>query len=392
MVIKKINFLKKNKESIINLAILLTIILFLSTFFKPELIFSKTTTSGGDMASHYYTAYYMKEYLLPNGKFSGWTPGNYAGFPILEFYFPIPFALMALLSYIIPLEISFKLVTILGAFLLPITTFYFFKLMKFKFPMPIIAAMSSIPFLFVETHSMWGGNIPSTLAGEFTYSIGLSLSVLFLGTLYKGIEEEKYVALNSMLLALIGLNHVYTFLFAGFSSLFFLLAKKDFKKNLKYLLKIYIFSFLLMAFWLFPMLSKLEYTTSYALKWYLPNILDLFPKILIPSMVLTIAAIFLLLNKEIRKDKRVYYLFFPAMVSLFFYFFGASKLNVVDIRFIPFIHLFIIYIGTFSLGKFIKKLRLKWLIPIILAIAVILWVNYNETYIGYWIKFNYEGF
>ena len=131
------------------------------------------------MASHYYTAYYMKYYLLPHGKISGWTPGNYAGFPILNFYFEFPFALMALLSYIIPLEVSFKLATILGIILLPIMSFIFFKLMNFKFPIPIIAAISSLAFLFIESHSMWGGNIPSTLAGEFTYSIGLSLSVLF---------------------------------------------------------------------------------------------------------------------------------------------------------------------------------------------------------------------
>ena len=168
----------------------------------------------------------MKDYLLPHGKISGWTPGNYAGFPILNFYFPLPFVLIALLGYIIPLEISFKLITILGILSLPVTTFFFFRLIKFKFPIPIIAAMSSLLFLFIESYSMWGGNIPSTLAGEFTYSIGLSLSVLFLGTLYKGISEKKYLILNSILLALIGLNHIYTLLFAGFSSFFSCWQKK----------------------------------------------------------------------------------------------------------------------------------------------------------------------
>jgi len=186
IVIKSLEFLKRNKERIINILIIIVIILFLFNFFKPEYIFSKTTSTGGDMASHYYTAYYTKNYLLPHGKISGWTPGNYAGFPILNFYFQLPFVLMALLGYIISLEISFKLITILGIFSLPIATFFFFKLMNFRFPVPIIAAMSSLFFLFIESYSMWGGNIPSTLAGEFTHSIGLSLSVLFFGTLYKG--------------------------------------------------------------------------------------------------------------------------------------------------------------------------------------------------------------
>ena len=236
---------------------------------------------------------------------------------------------------------------------------------------------------------MWGGNIPSTLAGEFTYSIGLSLSVLFLGTLYKGISEKKYLILNSILLALIGLNHIYTLLFAGFSSFFFLLAKKNLKENLKYLSKIYIISFLLVSFWLLPMLSKLEYTTSYILRWHITE--NLLPKILIPSLILTIVSILFLINEDTRKDKRIYYLFFPIIVSIFFYLI-ATKLEVVDIRFIPFIHLFIIFTGTFALDKLIKKLKLKWIIPIIFLIITILWVNYNETYIHSWIKWNYEGF
>ncbi len=370
---------------------MIAIALFLFSFFKPEFIFSKTTTAGGDMASHYYTAHYMKYYLLPHGKISGWTPGNYAGFPILNFYFALPFALIALLSYAIPLEISFKLVTVLGVLSLPIAAFLFFKLMNFRFPVPIIAAISSLLFLFIESYSMWGGNIPSTLAGEFSYSIGLSLSVLFFGTLYKGIKEKKYLALNSVLLALIGLNHVYTLLLAGFSSFFFLIAKKDFRENLKYLSKIYLFSFLMASFWLLPMLSKLSYTTPYPLEWYLTNIWELFPKILIPPIILAIVSLFLLINKDARKDERIYYLLFPIAVSIFFYF-AAPKLEVVNIRFIPFIHLFIIFAGIFALDKLIQRLELKWLIPFMLIITAVLWVSYNEAYTHDWIKWNYEGF
>jgi hypothetical protein len=386
-----IKFLKK-KEEIINIAVLILVVLFLFSYFKPELLLSKTITTGGDMASHYYTADYMKNYLLPHGKVSGWTPGNYAGFPILNFYFSLPFVLMALLSYIIPLEVSFKLITILGILSLPFTTFFFFKLVRFRFPIPVIAATFSLFFIFIEDYSMWGGNILSTLAGEFTYSIGLSLSILFLGTLYKGIKEKKYLMLNSVLLALIGLSHVYTLLFAGFSSFFFLLTKKDFKENFKYLSKIYIISFLLISFWILPLLSKLEYTTSYTIRWHLSSVWKLFPEILIPFMVLTVISLISLINKNIRKDKRIYYLFFPVLVGIFFYL-TATKIGVVDIRFIPFIHLFIIFTGVFALDRLIRNLKLKWVLPIIFIIITILWIGYNEKgAIDDWIKWNYEGF
>jgi uncharacterized membrane protein len=209
-------------EKTTNIVILLSIFLFLLNYFKPNLMTSVTITSGGDTASHYYPAKYMKDYLLPNLKLMGWCPGWYAGFPIFQFYFTLPFLLIVLMSYIIPLQIAFKLVTVLGIFLLPVTTFFSMKLMKFKFPTPIIAAILTLPFLFMEANSMWGGNIPSTLAGEFSYSISLSLTVLFFGLLYRGLEENKFMLSNSVLFALISLTHIYTMLFAGFTSAFLL--------------------------------------------------------------------------------------------------------------------------------------------------------------------------
>ena len=109
-------------------------------------------------------------------------------------------------------------------------------------------------------------------------------------------------------------------------------------------------------------------------------------------MALTAISLLLLIKKDIRKDKRIYYLFFPIAVSLFFYFIAAQMLEIVDIRFIPFIHLFIIFTGVFALDKPIKKIKLKWVLPIIFLTATILWVNHNESYIQHWIKWNYEGF
>src|SRR5262245_16920265 len=110
----------KNAALIIDVCLLLLVIAFLLSYFQPRYLFLKTTTSGGDTASHYYTAEYLRDYLIPQGRVSGWTQGNYAGFPILQFYFPFPFLLIVLLSYFIPLQIAFKLITVLGIFLLPV--------------------------------------------------------------------------------------------------------------------------------------------------------------------------------------------------------------------------------------------------------------------------------
>lgn len=381
-------------ENFINLMILIGIFIFLLSFFKPELLLSITTTSGGDTASHYYPAKFMRDYLLPNGKIIGWSPGWYAGFPMFQFYFPPLFVLAASVSYVIPLQISFKIVTVLGTFLLPVFTFLGLKLMGFKFPVPIIAAVFTLLFLFNEGNSMWGGNIPSTLAGEFSYSFGLSLVVLFFGSLYKGIETRKHVLTNSILIALITFSHVYTMLFTLFSSVFFLLQRnKRSIQNLFYLLKIYLIGFLLIGFWLFPFFMKLSYTTPYNFTWvYGDARKEILPDILLPAAVLAIFGSFIAIRN---KDKRILFMLFSILVSSVFYFL-SSYIGVVDIRFIPFIQVLITIIAAYGANELIKKINKKimiqLIIPVIIFILTIAWVSHNTTYIAYWIKWNYEGF
>ena len=67
--------------------------------FPREYMFAQTVTNGGDMGTHYYAAAYMRDVLLPKGAVSGWCPGNYCGFPLFQFYFFLPFVLIALLSH-----------------------------------------------------------------------------------------------------------------------------------------------------------------------------------------------------------------------------------------------------------------------------------------------------
>ncbi|MBU1027005.1 MAG: hypothetical protein KKA31_04670, partial [Candidatus Margulisbacteria bacterium] len=231
-----------------------------------------TTTSGGDTGSHYPTAVYLKEVLLPRAKIMGWDQGNYAGFPVLYHYFPLTFILMVLISYIIPMQIAFKIVTVLGTFLLPICVYYAFRFLKYLFPVPIIAAVFSLPFLFLETNSMWGGNIPSTLAGEYSYSLSLSLMVLFFGSLYSGIENKDKIIPNALIFFLIGFSHGFTMVFSGVIALFFLFTKKDFWPNFVYLFKVFGLGGLLLSFWFIPFLANMPYVTSYVARWQITSI------------------------------------------------------------------------------------------------------------------------
>ncbi|MEM7827006.1 MAG: 6-pyruvoyl-tetrahydropterin synthase-related protein [Candidatus Aenigmatarchaeota archaeon] len=375
-------------ENGINIIVLISIFLFLSSYFTPDLILSKTITTGGDTASHYYPALYLKEYLLPNGKIIGWCPGNYAGFPIFQFYFPLPFLLIVFLSYVIPLQIAFKLITILGIFLLPVTALFSMKIMGFKFPLPAFAAIFTLVFLFHQGNSMWGGNIPSTLAGEFSFSISLALTVLFFGTLYKGIEEKKYLLTNSFLLFLIILTHVYTFLLICVVSVFFLLSKTKTKQSFYYLFKMYLLAFLLSAFWSLPLILKLPFTTAYNFVWVIESIKVVFPDIFLPFLAISILG-FLFSIKA--KEKRVWFLSF-SILGAFILYLIASKIGVVDIRFFPFIQLMPMFLAAYGLWYLIKRFKGKWILVLAVLILTILWVNHNVTYIHDWIKWNYEGF
>jgi uncharacterized membrane protein len=224
-------------EKFIDLLVLFVIFSFLLSYFKPDLILSKTTVTGGDTGSMIYSADYLQHQLLPQGRIIGWSPGRWLGYPIFHFQFPLPYLIAAILGYLIPLEISFKLITIAGILTLPLATYLMMKWMSFDFPTPIIASIFSLHFLFLEKNTVMGGSIPSVLAGEFSYSLSFSLMLLFMGYIYKSIDSGRFSIGNPILLTLVFFSHLVTTVAAGLSTLFFLLErnKKELKAKKSYL-------------------------------------------------------------------------------------------------------------------------------------------------------------
>lgn len=372
------------KNLVIDLVVLIFIAVFLISYFQPKLLFLQTTINGGDTGSHFPCADYLKGVLLPQAKIMGWMQGNYAGFPLFYHYFPLPFLLMAGLGYLISLEVSFKLVTVLGVFLLPFCVYFAFRFLKYEFPIPIFAAVFSLPFLFNQGNSMWGGNIPSTLAGEFCYSLGFAFVLLFMGTLYRGITEGKYLVLNALLIFLIGFSHAYTLIFCLILGSFFVF--DNFKKNFKYLFGVYGLGFLFLSFWLLPVLGNLPYTTSFVFRWTIRSVLEVFPAVLIPFMALSLFAFFV--N---RKDKRTVYFLYALVACVFVYLIGP-RIGVLDIRFVPFFQILLVLFGATLFEGLMKELKFTFLLPFILFFVVAIWVDVNTTFIRGWIDWNYSGY
>jgi hypothetical protein len=173
----------------------------------PSMLLTNTTTTGGDTGAHIAMPKYL-ESLVSHGHLTGWDPGWYDGFPLYTFYFTIPDLFIAIGGWIIPYGVAFKLGTILGSVMLPICAWACGRFFRLRAPLPTLLAAATLPFLFDYTFTIYGGNLFSTLAGEYAYSFSLSLAVLFLGLFACAIREGRYRGWAAIVLAGCVLSHI----------------------------------------------------------------------------------------------------------------------------------------------------------------------------------------
>jgi hypothetical protein len=407
----------------VDVAVIVTALVFIGSYFPRGVMFADTITNGGDMGSHFYPAWYLRHVLLPRGQVVGWCPGNFCGFPLFQFYFPLPFLIMAALSLVIPLTIAFKLVTVLGTFMLPPCAYLGLRLSGVPFPGPALGAVGVLPFLFMEANSMWGGNIPSTLAGEFTYSFAIALAVLFLGTLRRTVDTGRGRAWNGLLVALIGLSHGYALLWAGVTSLTEALSTRGWWRRVGTLVAVHGLAILLMAFWLIPLLAYAPWTTAYTHVWFSHAFWrEGLPPVLVPLALIAVVATLLVAvgaawRREPLLPRALAKIWAGAVVGLLFYL-TARPLHVVDVRFIPFLQLGLCLAAAAALGYLLARLPMPEVWPLVGAMLVLpylqsgmpsglaaaldtvtgrLGVGQVQAYrgIGFiptWIDWNYSGF
>ena len=250
----------------IDLLLLMGLEAFLLIYFDARYMLYDTVVTGGDMASWHNIAYHLSEVLLPNGRLTGWDMGNFCGYPNFNFYFLPPFLLAVIPSNLfgIPLTISLKWAIMSGIFLLPLATYSGLRNMGYRFPAPIMGAAGSLLFVFNEFHTMFGGNTLSTFAGEFCYMFAFALFVLFIGTFYRGVETERRMILNGLLLGLIGRSHLFVFI----PALILLIAAYLKVGRVKYIFGVGAIAFVCMAFWILPLTAyRHPYTTPVYMIW-----------------------------------------------------------------------------------------------------------------------------
>ncbi len=216
------------------------------------LLFIDTTPSGGDMGAHVWGPAYLRDNLLPQGRLSGWTPDWYAGFPAYHFYMVVPplaiiginaglpwflgipaaagvlfaaykfasriplppqvvyilAAIAAVLLVAVPYGVAFKLVSVIGLVGFPLAAWKMGRLAGSVEPLPTFMALAAFVFIYDTNFTIYGGNIASTLAGEFSFSICLMLSLLAIGMAAKGMDNMLTRAPTAILLGFVALTHV----------------------------------------------------------------------------------------------------------------------------------------------------------------------------------------
>jgi hypothetical protein len=174
-------------------------------------LFIANTPTGGDMGAHVLLPKVLTESLLPTGNLLGWSMDWYAGFPVMYFYFPLPALTTVLLDVVLPYGVAFKLTTIVGLVVLPTVTYFFVKLVGFPKFVAAVAGVAGSLFVFMESYSIFGANIKSTLAGEFSFSWSFALSILYVGLVLRNYRNNKaFDPWAGIVLGLTAMSHIIT--------------------------------------------------------------------------------------------------------------------------------------------------------------------------------------
>ncbi|MDP8986934.1 MAG: 6-pyruvoyl-tetrahydropterin synthase-related protein, partial [Actinomycetota bacterium] len=186
------------------------------------------------------------------------APDWYAGFPAYHFYMVLPSLAIVALDVVLPYNVAFKLVTVSGLLALPVAAWALGRLARLPFPGPALLAVATVPFLFDRSFTIYGGNVASTLAGEFAFSISLALAVVFLGLVLRGLETGRHRVSTAVVLALCALSHVIPAIFAAVGALLALGLHAD-RSRLRWLAPTGVVGALLTAFWTVPFVLRRPY-------------------------------------------------------------------------------------------------------------------------------------
>ncbi|HLU53283.1 MAG TPA: hypothetical protein VK011_06815 [Acidimicrobiia bacterium] len=227
---------------------------------NPHLIVQANTPTGGDMGAHVLGPAYLRDVLLPQGRVLGWSQAWFAGFPAFYFYFPLPSLVIVLLDVFLPYGVAFKVVTVLGLLGTPPAAYYLARSLNLGRVVSAVAAAAGVVFVFMESYTIYGANIASTLAGEFSFSWSFAFSLVYLANLIKGLRDDRrFLVWAAVFLGLTALCHIITTIVVVLASIPVLFWKRGLNTVL-----VWLGGFALAGFWALPLLMRIGYTSDMA--------------------------------------------------------------------------------------------------------------------------------
>ena len=418
-------------EPFVTFVVVAAAVVFTFVQFEPSNLFLNTTISGGDTGAHVVLPWIAQHQLLPNLRLTGWTSSNWDGFPAVTFYFPLPIYSIVALAQVIPYDVAFKLGTAAPMILLPVAGWLMGRLSRAPFPVPAVLAAATLPYMFGTEYSIYGGNIPSTLAGEFAFSWSLWFALVFLGLVMRGLQTGRYRAAAAVALACTFMSHIDPTMFAGAGAIVLILLyglrNRDWRGALWWAVPTILVGGLLAAWWAVPFQLRFPYVTDMGYQRNTAYLSALFPTSNPnDTWLFVLAATGAVLSIANRRRIGEFFSIVAVLAVLAFRFMPQSILW--NNRVLPFWFLALYLLAALAVAElywlvalrstnYLVTLRAAMLpAPLIVLVLVLIWVGFplrilpgehavangnyeflgipqkSESYIPSWISWNYSGY
>ncbi|MDC3226516.1 hypothetical protein OBA39_00210 [Acidimicrobiaceae bacterium] len=378
--------ISKNINSDISQKLFYLIVLIL--FLRIDLVFLNNTPTGGDMGAHIVAIDTFIKDFMPNFQISGWSNDWFAGYPLYYFYFPLPAIITFFLDVIFPFGVAFKLMVVISTILVVYSLEKLFR--KDSNKLSSIGATAGLFYVFTESFTIYGGNLASTLAGQFSFAYSLAFGNLAIFYLIKSNNKFRF-SISSIFLSLCLLSHLIPFIiYIPIYGFYWLFKKENINQKI---LSITIF-LALVSRWFISLFMNLEFTTNMS---YTPftQLEDLIKEDILPGIFICLA-LMIAKSKDLIKYKSLNLFELYLVISSILLYFFVPEGALWNGRLVPFFNLGIIFITFKVIEIFVEDLNLYQqgihILTILFLIGTIycLYIFYdrwssNESYLNLYI-------
>jgi len=340
--------ISNNTNSDISQKLFYLIVLIL--FLRIDLVFQNNTPTGGDMGAHIVAIDTFIKDFMPNFQISGWSNDWFAGYPLYYFYFPLPAIITFFLDLIFPFGVAFKLMVVISTILVVYSLEKLLRKDSIKFSS--IGATAGLFYVFTESFTIYGGNLASTLAGQFSFAYSLAFGNLAIFYLIKSNNKFRF-SISSIFLSLCLLSHLIPFIiYIPIYGFYWLFKKENIYQKI---LSITIF-LALVSRWFISLFINLEFTTNMS---YTPftRIEDLIKEDILPIIFILIGLIIAKFKELIQYKSLNLFEMYLVVSSILLYFFVPEG-ALWNGRLVPFFNLGVIFILFKAIEIFVEDLNL----------------------------------